>query len=256
MDKLTRLGALALLRRLGLAVGLAIAVVLTAASPASAHGLGGLQPTNFRSRVTHITPAVPRLSVRSVDLGTRLELTNRTGRDVVVLGYDDEPYLRVGPRGVFENRRSPAVYLNRTTRADTPVPASADAKASPRWRRTGDGPTVRWHDHRAHWMGLDDPPQVRRDPGSPHLVQPFEITLVRAGTRIHVVGDVRWVPGPSPWLWLAGALLARHRDLCVCASALLVGGTRVGPCNARRRPDRACDRTLGRCDRFVLGALW
>ena len=189
-----------------LALLLAVGSVLAAAEPAGAHGVAGIQPSNFATRVLAVVPAAPGIHVQADDLGNKLQLDNHTGRDVVVLGYDDEPYLRVGPAGVFENVRSPAVYLNRTRTGNVPVPASADPHAPPQWHQTGVGTTVRWHDHRAHWLAATNPPQVQRDPGSRHLVQRWTVTLVADRTRIQVHGDVVWVPGPSPWIWLAVAL--------------------------------------------------
>jgi len=227
LDRMT--GAMA--ARLAGVVALALLIVGTAAAPAGAHGIGGLPPTNFRTRVLAVTPHVDGLRVRAVDLGTRIELTNRTGHDIVVLGYEGEPYLRVGPRGVFENRRSPATYLNRNTQGTTPVPRSADAHAAPRWDRTGDGPTVLWHDHRTHWMGADDPPIVQREPGSPHLIERFRLQLRDGSTPIAVTGDLRWIPGPSPWPWIGGALAL------AVALALLM--------RAPRRPRRAAWATVG-----------
>jgi len=49
---------------------------------------------------------VAGLRIEAIDAGARLRLRNATGQEVVVLGYAGEPYLRVGPAGVFENRRS------------------------------------------------------------------------------------------------------------------------------------------------------
>ena len=190
---------------------LLVAALTVVLSPdrADAHGIGGIRPSNYDTRVTAVRPSVRGITVRAVDLGDRLELTNTTGSDVVVVGYNGEPYLRVGPRGVYENVRSPAVYLNRTRQATAPVPRRADPNAAPVWRRTGDGRTVLWHDHRAHWMGAQDPPEVRRDSSVEHLVQRFTVELRHDGRRIDVAGDVRWVPGPSPWPWvIAAALLA------------------------------------------------
>jgi hypothetical protein len=87
-----------------------------------------------------------------------------------------------------------------------PVPASADPHASPQWHRIGVGTTVRWHDHRAHWLSATNPPQVQHDPGARHLVQRWTVTLLADRTRIQVRGDVVWVPGPSPWIWVGVAL--------------------------------------------------
>ena len=189
-------------------VATALAIVAVAVSPdrADAHGIGGVRPSNYETRVLSVRPTVPGVSVRSIDLGDRLELSNTTDIDVIVVGYEGEPYLRVGPRGVFENRRSPAVYLNRSRTNSVPVPASADAGAKPEWREVSGGTTARWHDHRSHWMGNGDAPMVQADPGSPHLVQRFEVMLLRDGEKIAVTGDVRWIPGPSPWPWICVAL--------------------------------------------------
>lgn len=196
------------LRRALTAAGLAGTLVVAAAQPAAAHSVGGVEASNFETRVTALTPAVPGLSVVEVDLGNELELRNETGADVVVSGYQREPYLRVGPSGVFENRRSPAAYLNRTRDGRTRVPARADPALAPDWQRIGSGTVVRWHDHRAHWMGTSDPPQVERDPGRRHVIDHWRIGLQRVSETIEVRGDLVWVPGPSPWGWIVGALVA------------------------------------------------
>jgi len=196
-----------LARWLVAATALGAVAVMTTATPAAAHGLGGPQPTNYQTRVLGITPAVAGLRVTAVDLGGELQLTNSGPHEVTVLGYDGEPYLRVGPRGVYENTLSPAVFLNRTAKLPERVPASADPAAAPEWRRISSGQTVRWHDHRAHWMGPDDPPSVQRDPDTTHVVQRFRIEVRVGDQPVAVRGDVRWVPGPSPWPWVAAALV-------------------------------------------------
>ncbi len=123
-----------------------------------------------------------------------------------MLGYEGEPYLRVGPRGVFENVHSPATYLNvSATNPPSTLPRTADPAAAPEWRKVSDGDTARWHDHRAHWMGQSDPPVVRNDRGARHLIQRFTIRIRVDGRTLLAGGSVIWVPGPSPWPWLAGA---------------------------------------------------
>jgi hypothetical protein len=193
---------------LGVTLGLALAAVVVSAQPAAAHTVPGVQPSNYRTTVDGTTPSVRGLTVRSVDLGNELELRNDTGTDVLVLGYQGEPYLRVGPRGVFRNARSPATYLNQTRNGKTPVPSRADPAAMPEWHQVGSGTTVRWHDHRAHWMGTDDPPAVARNPDQRHVIDHWELQLRRGSQDITVSGDLLWVPGPKPWGWLLGALAA------------------------------------------------
>ena len=197
-------------RRALLAAGAVGALVVTfvvgSAAPAGAHGLGGLTPTNYETVLQSVTPRVPGLRVRVVDLGTNVELTNGGSTDVVVLGYDREPYLRIGPRGVFENERSPAIYLNRSNTITGAPRNRADAKAAPEWKRVSTGTTARWHDHRAHFMGQDDPPEVARHPGTRRVVDNFEIPM-RAGRESVVArGQIVYVPPPSPWPWVIGAL--------------------------------------------------
>jgi hypothetical protein len=126
---------------------------------------------------------------------------------LLVLGYASEPYLRIGPDGVFENTRSPATYLNRSTTISSASPKQADPKATPVWRLISTGTTARWHDHRAHFMGTDDPPEVARDPGHRHLIDHWNVPM-RLGTESIVArGEVVYVPPPSPWPWAFGAVL-------------------------------------------------
>jgi len=116
---------------------------------------------------------------------------------VVVLGDAGEPYLRVGPAGVFENRRSPATYRNRVRTSPGPAPAQADPAAPLQWRRLSGADEVAWYDQRASWIETDDPPAVRAAPDPSHLVIPsWQVDLRVGGQPVRVIGDVRWVPGP------------------------------------------------------------
>ena len=66
------------------------------------------------TRLESVRPQIPGVDVKVIEAGSRLQLTNDTDTEVVVQGYQGEPYLRVGPKGVFENRKSPATFLNRS----------------------------------------------------------------------------------------------------------------------------------------------
>jgi hypothetical protein len=194
------------LRRVGLVAGLALLLVGMTAGPAAAHAVGtGTEASNYRTTVHGIEPGTPGLSARTV-AGEQLELTNRSDREVVVLGYRLEPYLRIGRDGVFENQRSPSTYTNRFRTAPASIPAEFDPEAPPEWRRVGDGPSAAWHDHRAHWAG-PDPPAVTARPRILHVVVPDWQVPLRQGDQTMVVrGDIAWVPGPSPWPWVLTAV--------------------------------------------------
>jgi hypothetical protein len=186
---------------------LVVGMVVVTASPASAHGLGGLTPTNYESVLQSVSPHVDGVSVHVSDLGTKVEVTNDSGHELVVLGYAGEPYLRIGPRGVFENTRSPATYLNRSTTISSAPPKSADPKATPVWRQISSGTSTRWHDHRAHFMGTIDPPGVASDPGQRRVVDHWNIPMRLGNETVVARGEIVYVPPPSVWPWVAGAVL-------------------------------------------------
>ena len=218
--------------RMAMAVVMGVlAIMVATAPPAGAHSVSGSGASNYRTTLTSVAPATPGLTLSVIEAGSRLQLENDTGRELVVLGYEGEPYLRVGPGGVDVNRRSPATYLN-AERQGAPVPAAADAKAPPEWDHLSDGTVARWHDHRTHWMGLQRPPEVERDPDSRHVLIPVWAVEVRDGDRtVTATGQLEWVPGPSPWPWYAAAVVVgaavmllawRHRSDRVLAALLAV----------------------------------
>ncbi len=210
-------------------MGLALAVVT--AAPASAHTLSGPKPINYRSRIVSVTPPARGVTLRVVDLGAKLELTNRTGADVIVLGYEGEPYLRIGPRGAYENLHSEATYVNRSVKGGV-VPDGIDTnpRATPQWRKISDAHSARWHDHRAHRMQPGLPPQVASDPSVFHHVGVAHVKFVSDGTTFDATLALDWVPGPSGVGWipviaasfLLGLAVALVRAV-VTALAVLVG---------------------------------
>ena len=145
---------------------------------------------------------------------------------VVVLGYQQEPYLRVDRRGVFENTHSPAVALNRTRIPSGPIHRASGHGVH--WVRVSSSPVARWHDHRAHWMGGVTPAVVQRAPHRTHLIEQWRIPLRIDGTRDTIRGRIVWQPPPSAWisylfalvLGLVVALLVR-----LAARPALVGAT-------------------------------
>lgn len=217
------------MRRLRVLVALAVAGLAPAltAAPAHAHGLGGEEPTNVRTRLVAVEPPAAGVEVDLVGLGRSVELRVARGHEVVVLGYEGEPYLWVTPDGVLRNARSPATYQNRTLSAPAGVPARYDASAPPEWERIADGTTVRWHDHRAHYMGT----------GAFAGVRTFTIPMRVDGRDVSVRGEMRWVEPPPWWPWpllaaalaLAVVLVARasYRVGAVLALTALVAGEAV-----------------------------
>src|SRR5579859_125051 len=232
------------MRRTTLTVLIVLIWLLATASPASAHTVSGVGATNWRTSIVGITPAVDGLSAKVVEEGSRIQLTNH-GAEVTVLGYEGEPYLRVGPDGVFDNVLSSATYLNCSRQqTNCSIPPDANPQAPPQWRKVSSGQTVRWHDHRTHWMAPTPPPQVTRAPNQVHVLQPpWTVSLRQGGTAITLTGNLTWVPGPSPWPWL------------LLAFALLVGAVCLGVFGAWGAPLAAAVAALTVNDVYHAAAI-
>jgi hypothetical protein len=193
-----------LLRRAACWFVVTIVIVAMAAPTADAHTLTGVAATNYRSELITVTPSTPGVAVRVLDLGRQIEVRNDSPSAITVLGYYDEPYLRVGPDGAFENANSPSTYTNRTP-TEVP-PAGVSATSPPQWHQLNRGHVARWRDQRIRWEGPDSQ-QVRRAPGSEHVVRNWQLTL-RAGDTtsappIFVLGKITWIPPSTAAPWLA-----------------------------------------------------
>ena len=173
-----------------------LAAALVACPAAAGHGDGAAR--GFTSTVTAIAPALAGLDVQVLQGDDELRVRNDSGRELLIEGYDGEPYLRFDPDGgVFRNARSPATYLNQERYGGVDVPASASAKAAPRWERVSRGRSYDWHDHRIHWMSPIDPPKVRRASDRPHHVFDWTVPGTAAGAALAIRGSLDYEPPPA-----------------------------------------------------------
>jgi hypothetical protein len=228
-------------RRAALLFTVVAGVLGLAGTPAAAHGGDAPDATAYRTTVTAVSPPEPGLTVRAVEAGARLELVNRTGRTIEVLGYAGEPYLELRPDGVHVNVASPAAYLNETLAGNTAVPATADPTAPPRWRRVSGDASVRWHDRRTHWTESAPPAATRAEPGRTHRLRDWSVPL-RDGVRtFEIRGTLDWMPppAPGPWWWgalvvAAGCVVARRTRIPLAAAATVAAATTIGYAVARQ----------------------
>jgi hypothetical protein len=195
-------------RRL-LVVLLGVLATLALAGPASAHVGSGQAGSDFDGRVRSVTPALPGVTARILQFGDELEVVNDTGVDLEVPGYSGEPYLRIGPDGVWRNTRSPATYLNLDRYAANGMPATADVEAPAEWQQVSTEPRYLWHDHRTHWMSQGMlPPIVAADPGRAHTVIEWTVPMTHGGEPVVVAGELTWSPPPPGGLvWPVYALV-------------------------------------------------
>jgi hypothetical protein len=166
---------------------------------------------DFRSEIDSVRPSVPGVSFEVLNYDADMELVDRDGHEVVIYGYEGEPFARILRDGtVQKNQRSPATYLNVDRFAEVPVPKSADAKAPPEWQTVDGSGTLRWHDHRMHYMAKSTPPRVK-DESKRTKVFDYEIPLRIDGRKGAIDGTLFWV-GPAdtaktPFLIVGAAIV-------------------------------------------------
>jgi len=212
---------------------LAGACLVWMATPAPPAMADPAVPTNYTSEVTGIEPAVDGVEAEVVGGDAFLSVHAGPGTELVVLGYRDEPYLRIDPEGaVWRNRRSPATYLNDDRYGQREIPAEAEAAADPEWELIGGQGRWSWHDHRIHWMSPDRPPQLTGD--REQEVFEWEVPMLVDGEEVVVTGRLAWRPDVSPFpaalVGLAGLipLVAVRRRSSALMSWFAIGAGGVG----------------------------
>jgi hypothetical protein len=217
------------MRRARTAAFVAALALLGTAPPAPAHEGN----PNFRSEVTAVVPSTDGIEVQVLNFDDSMRLTNRSGEDVVIEGYEGEPYARLLADGTVEvNRNSEATYLNDDRYADAEVPESANPEAPPDWEEIDRSSTFTWHDHRMHWMSTNTPPQVE-DESKETKIFDYEIPIELGGDAGAIEGTLIWVGEDSgfpvaPFIGLAVVALGAG-VVIVIARRRRAGGDRERP---------------------------
>ena len=142
-------------------------------------------------------PAVAGLELKVTEGDKFLTLQNGTGKQVIVKGYEDEPYLRFLPnRVVEENTRSPSKYANEDRYALTPLPPQANSDAAPKWRAISRNGSYTWFDHRIHSMERGTPPQVK-DESVRTKIFDWRVPMTVGTAQVAAIGTLEWVPQDS-----------------------------------------------------------
>jgi hypothetical protein len=203
----TRIGAVVLL------------VALAVAAPAALAHQGN---PNYLSQVDAITPATTGVKVEVLNRDDRLLLTNRSGRDVVIEGYEEEPYARVLADGTVQvNTDSRAYYINNDRTGDVPVPRGVDSKGPPQWKQLDKTGRFEWHDHRIHWMSTDRPEQVK-DPSVRQKVFDWKVPVEVGGQPGAIAGTLFWTPLPGGGMPLGAVILLAALVIAAALFAFVV----------------------------------
>lgn len=129
----------------------AAAVMAVALAPTSfAHEESALQALTVLDRVT---PALDGVDIRIVHMDSpALVLTNDSQKTLTVFGEEGEPFLQIGPAGVYANVESPTTYRSSVPSRNV-APANIDPKATPVWSRFSEETTWTWFDPRLKFNG-------------------------------------------------------------------------------------------------------
>jgi hypothetical protein len=207
----------------GTTLAASVIAVLAMLAPGIAEAHKG--SLNYRSTVRAVEPPVSGLDVQVLNYDDRLQLINRTGRDVEVRGYGREPYVLLRSDGTVEvNKRSPSYYLNEDRYGNAVVPPRAKNDAPPQWAVVDKTGRYEWHDHRIHYMAKSLPKQVT-DKSKRTKVFDWRVPIEVGGKPARIRGDLYWVPkaGGLP----RGALLA--------LAAIVFAGIFLAEFSRRRR---------------------
>jgi len=209
------------LRRVAAVLTIATAIVCATATAASSLSL---HPTNWESSIISIAPATDVVDIEVLNGGEAMLLAVQPGHSALIVGYRNEPYLRITADGdVQANLKSPTWWANKTGTGTGAIPDSADPAAEPEWSTIGTNGSAAWHDHRIHAMpgvtdgtdwtvlvSVDDMPLVirgRLDKLPAHAPM-VELLLAIVAAAVVVLLGFRWAWTTSSAATLLGAALA------------------------------------------------
>lgn len=170
-------------------VGALLVAIVIATAPAPSYAADG----HFVTKVTGLTPTGEGVYATATQDGGDITVYSSSAHTVIVDGYQGEPYVRLDRSGVWENRNSPAVYMNQEANIGN-IPSGADPHVAPAWAKSDDLHQWQWHDHRIHWMSDVLPPAAQSDPSHSHLIETWHIPISIDGRRGAITGTLTYVP--------------------------------------------------------------
>lgn len=188
-----------------LALAVVAALPVTGVGIAWGHGGSG---EDYRSTITAIEPADLPIEVKVVGGDDELRVENVGDQQLVIFGYNqrtnekpdgwEDPYVRIGPEGVFVNHNATAYYQNQG-RYGAPVPDGLGTPSDrPDWQRVREKPLFySFHDHRIHWMAKSVPPGVDENSPKPQKVLDWEVPLRYGDREGAITGTLTYVGGTS-----------------------------------------------------------
>ena len=213
-SRLIRTMSVSIGRRVGRFIGIAATALIMLGVFAPSAGADGAGPTNYESRIDSIKPTVKGVRFEVLGSEAFLQVSADPGVRVQIPGYDGEPYLRIDADGsVWQNRNSPAKYVNSSRSGRTTLPKDLGNGNDPEWEKVSDDGTVAWHDHRIHWM-TNETPAADAD----GFVQEWEVPISVDATEVLITGSLYRKGNAFPWPALVSIAVAAGIALGVARS--------------------------------------
>lgn len=129
-----------MLVRLSVALAACAAAAAIRPPPAGAHVGSGLISTSYEARIEAMHPPVPGVTATVLDGDLKLRIDADPPHVVTVLGVIHEPFIRIGPGGVFVSSGSPT--------AESAGLVTQQQMRAARWIRVSGGHSFAWHENR------------------------------------------------------------------------------------------------------------
>jgi hypothetical protein len=177
-----------------------LAVDAVGAPPAGAHASDpAVHPV-----IDAVEPPVPGVTVQiATSVTAQLVVANPTPTPLSVLDVNEEPFLRIGPDGVFANKASPWWYLTNSPNGDATIPEDAHPGAPARWEQVSTEPAWGWFEHRLHPKVRHVPPDAARTRETATLAR-WSVAFSYGEQTFRVKGRIVYEP-------LRGAVTTRLR---------------------------------------------
>jgi hypothetical protein len=192
--------------RLSVALAACAAAAAFRPAPADAHVSSGRISTSFEARIDGIRPPVPGDTATVLDGDLKLRIDAAPPHVVTVLGVIHEPFIRIGPGGVFVSSGSPT--------AEGAGLVTQQQLQAARWIRVSSGHSFTWHENR-----LRPVPFVS---GADRRVADWSIPLLVDGRPVTVRGSEWYAAQPRRLLWALPAVAA------VAVAAIVLAMRREG----------------------------
>ena len=175
-----------------MALALIVVVAGLAVPPAGAHTGDQLAQPIFE----RIKPAAPGVTIEvAYTANYQLLVGNPTDKELVVYADAGEPYIRIGPDGVFGNFKSKSWYNSNVPEGLLQFPEGAEdgPGVEPVWRKVSAEPFWGWFDHRLHPVERYLSKEVRESRETVVLSR-WKVPISYGGEKGNIEGRIQFKP--------------------------------------------------------------